>query len=195
MGSAPPRILLTGRPGVGKTTALLKIIDALRREGYRVGGMVTVEVREHGRRVGFKVIDLTTGQETYLAVVGSGPGPRVGRYVVRVEDFERVGVSALLTALETADVVACDEIGPMELYSEKFKEAVRRAFDSGKPFIGTIHIRADRDPFCRWLKQTYRPKIIEVTERNRNQVPQLVFTEVLQYLRRSSHGGRPRATQ
>jgi nucleoside-triphosphatase len=37
--------LLTGSPGVGKTTLLLKVVEALRAKGYSVGGMISREVR------------------------------------------------------------------------------------------------------------------------------------------------------
>ena len=43
----PPAILLTGRPGVGKTTAGQKIVASL---GNRAGGFYTREVRSGRRR-------------------------------------------------------------------------------------------------------------------------------------------------
>jgi len=55
----PKRVLLiTGSPGVGKTTLLLRIVEALKAKGYSVGGMVSREVRSCGARVGFEIIDL-----------------------------------------------------------------------------------------------------------------------------------------
>ncbi|MEM3153495.1 MAG: nucleoside-triphosphatase, partial [Candidatus Bathyarchaeia archaeon] len=45
----PKRILLiTGSPGVGKTTLLLKVVEALKARGCSVGGMVSREVRLSG---------------------------------------------------------------------------------------------------------------------------------------------------
>ena len=34
-------LLLTGNPGVGKTTVLMKAVNALKEKGYCVGGMVS----------------------------------------------------------------------------------------------------------------------------------------------------------
>ncbi len=60
-------LLLTGIPGVGKTTVLAKTVDLLKQRGYKIGGMVSREVREKGKRVGFEVIDLTSGRRGWLA--------------------------------------------------------------------------------------------------------------------------------
>ncbi len=177
--------MITGRPGIGKTTAIKKVADLLRTRGVKVGGMITLEVRERGRRVGFKIVDLATGREGVLAWVGSSGGPRVGKYVVNLRDLEDVGVRAILDAIEFAEVVFCDEIGPMELHSDKFKEAIERALASDKQFVGTIHIRADRDPFCRYLKERYRLKIIELTLANRDRIPLEISSEILRVLGRT----------
>ena len=59
--------LLTGSPGVGKTTLLLKVVEALRAKGYSVGGMISREVRSCGTRIGFEILDLNTGKSGWLA--------------------------------------------------------------------------------------------------------------------------------
>ena len=56
-------ILLTGKPGVGKTTLIQKLVKALKRPAR---GFFTVEMREGGRRVGFKLVTLD-GREGVLA--------------------------------------------------------------------------------------------------------------------------------
>ena len=48
-------LLLTGSPGVGKTTMLLRVVESLKAKGYGVGGMISREVRSDGARVGFEV--------------------------------------------------------------------------------------------------------------------------------------------
>ena len=47
-------LLLTGNPGVGKTTVLIKTVDALKAKGYSVGGMISREAREGNVRMGLK---------------------------------------------------------------------------------------------------------------------------------------------
>lgn len=75
-------LLLTGSPGVGKTSVLLRIVESLKAKGYGVGGMISREVRVGGGRVGFEILDLNTGRTGWLAHVTQKHGPQVGRYRV-----------------------------------------------------------------------------------------------------------------
>jgi len=180
MGSARA-VFLTGRPGIGKTTVLMKVVEALRREGLKVGGMVSREVRERGVRVGFEVIDLATGQKGWLAHVRQPEGPRLGKYRVNLKDLEEVGVRAIERAVEEADVVVIDEVGPMELFSGRFVDAVRRALRSGKPVLGTIHMRA-RGPLLDEIRHGGLAEVITVSLRNRDSLHELVLAKLREVL-------------
>ena len=54
-------ILVTGRPGTGKSTLIRKVIEGL---GVPAGGFVTAELRQTGMRVGFEVRDLSRSRRT-----------------------------------------------------------------------------------------------------------------------------------
>jgi len=69
-------VLLTGRPGVGKTTLIQKWVAS--RPG-RCGGFYTQELRESGTRVGFEIVTLD-GKRALLAHVRRPGPPRVGKY-------------------------------------------------------------------------------------------------------------------
>jgi nucleoside-triphosphatase len=162
------KIFLTGKPGIGKSTVLRKLVEELKRRGLQVGGMTTQEAREHGVRVGFKVADILSGREGWLATVKEPTGPRVGKYHVNIEELESIGVQAIATALRDPQVkvVAIDELGPMELLSDAFKVAVRQSIASSKTIIGTIHYRAN-DPLLRDVRNSGDVRVVEVTEGNR----------------------------
>jgi nucleoside-triphosphatase len=139
----PKRVLLlTGNPGVGKTTVLMKVVNALKEKGIRVGGMISREAREGGTRVGFEILDLTSSRRGWLAHVNQKNGPQVGKYRVNIEDLNTVGAQAVTEAVEKCEVIAIDEVGPMELFSEKFKEAAWKALDSRKLVIAVVHWKA-----------------------------------------------------
>ena len=91
-------LLLTGAPGVGKTTVLIKIVEALKAKGVSVGGMISREAREGNVRVGFEIIDLTNGKHGWLAHVNQKSGPQVGKYHVNIEDLENIGAKAIADA-------------------------------------------------------------------------------------------------
>ena len=186
--------LITGRPGIGKTTAVVRVVELLRREGIEVGGFISEEIRVRGTRVGFRVVDLKTGRQGYLARVGRGRGPRVGKYVVDLEEFERIGVRAVESAISEAEVVVVDEIGPMELYSRRFREVVERALDSDKVVLATIHWRAGKGEFGRKILSRRDIEILRLDFENRDRVPMELFEKIADLLK-SRKRGRSKGTE
>jgi len=174
-------LFLTGRPGIGKTTVLLNAAEGLRAKGYTVGGMISREVREKGERIGFEIIDFKTGEKGWLAHVNQPSGPQVGKYKVRLEDLDTIGVKAIQTAARETDVVIIDEIGPMELFSQAFKQSVREAVDSCKLVLGVIHHSA-RDSTIESIRKRDDAEIVEVTFENRSSLHNVLIQKTLQYL-------------
>lgn len=173
-------LLLTGSPGIGKTTVLLKVVEALKAKGYSVGGMISREVRSCGTRVGFEILDLSTNRRGWLAHVNQKFGPQVGKYRVNMEDLDSVGVEAILNAAKECEVIAVDEIGPMELFSEKFIKAVREAVESNKPVIGVVHRKA-KHRLIDNVKTREDTEIYEVTYENRNKLHQTIAEKAIKH--------------
>jgi nucleoside-triphosphatase len=176
-------IFVTGRPGVGKTSVLLRAVEELRNRGYKVGGMISREVREGGVRVGFEIMDFSTGQRGWLAHVNQPSGPKISKYRVNLTDLDAVGVSSILDAIRNMDIIIVDEIGPMELFSSAFRDAVVRAVESSKPVLGTIHFRL-RDPLVNGVKKREDAEIFEVTHENRETLHNLITDKVIQSLQK-----------
>ena len=171
-------LLLTGAPGVGKTTVLLKTVDALKARGVSAGGMISREVRDGGVRAGFEVIDLTGGRKGWLAHVNQKSGPRVGKYHVNLEDLEKVGAEAIVEAVQNCAVVAIDEIGPMELHSPKFKQAVAQALGSRRVVLAVVHAKAN-DPLITEAKHRSDAEIFTVTLSSRDSLAEVLAEKVL----------------
>jgi len=161
-------ILLTGTPGVGKTTVLTQIQHHLQDNDYRIGGLYCPEIRINRQRVGFKIINLMTRTEGILSHINC-KGPRVGKYRVNLSDLDDIGTSAIYQALDQADFILIDEIAPMELHSQNFCRAVSEAFDSLKTVIAVIH-KKSRNPFILKLKNRDDVKIFEITKENRDSI-------------------------
>jgi len=168
--SSVQRVFLTGEPGSGKTTVLTKAAEVLSSRGLRVGGMISNEVREEGIRVGFSIEDVRTHQLGTLADVTLSQGPRIGKYTVNLNDLESVGAAGIRNAIESAEVILIDEIGPMELKSIAFVESVQAALTSGKHILGTIHRRASHNLILE-VKSNPQVAILVVTRQNRDQLP------------------------
>jgi nucleoside-triphosphatase len=163
------RLLITGKPGTGKTTLFKRIVAALESLGCRLGGFAAPEARgaDH-RRVGFYLVDLMTGSKVWLARIG-GPGSiRVGRYTVDAKAAADLGASAIRRSLEEADVIAIDEVGPMELAVPELRSAISEAAKTEKPLLAVVHAKLQsRDPEVYQLLAR-SAKIVEVTVENRS---------------------------
>jgi nucleoside-triphosphatase len=131
------------------------------------GGFYTEEIRERGERVGFKIITLG-GDEAVLAHINFKTPQRVGKYALDLSGLETIGVDALCTAIRAREVVVIDEIGPMEIRSRSFCDAVIKALDADAPIIGTITARSF--PFIDAIKKRPDITLIEVRQSNRDQL-------------------------
>lgn len=158
-------VLLTGRPGVGKTTCLRRTLALL---DVPAEGFFTEEIRESGARMGFALVTLG-GERAILAHVARGSAPRVGKYGVNLEALDRVGVPAIRRALRQGRLVVIDEIGKMELAAPAFREVVGEALRAGVPMLGTI--LSGPHPWADAIKSNPLVHLVEVTAANRESLP------------------------
>ena len=172
--------LLTGRPGSGKTSLIKQVVAELQ---LRAGGFYTEEIRSQGTRLGFKLITLD-GQETVLAHVDIKSRYRVSRYGVDVESLDRVGVPTLYQAAAQDNLRVIDEIGKMELFSLKFRQAVLDVIESGKRMLGTVMLNSN--PWADAIKRKPQVKVVELTRENR----QPVLEDLRRWLQEMKHQGR-----
>lgn len=174
-------IFITGSPKTGKTTVLLRAAQRLSAKGYKLGGMISQEIREKGIRVGFEIHDYMSGRKGWLAHINQPVGPRISKYRVNLTHLNSIGVIAILNALKDADLVLIDEIGPMELFSEAFQNAVIKTVESSKPVLGTIHYRTHHSLVMQ-IKLRKDADIIEVTEETKTQLPVSVSDRISDFL-------------
>jgi nucleoside-triphosphatase len=163
-----PRLLLEGRPGIGKTTVARRLLALLQEGGVSVGGFTTGELRTGGRREGF-VVEAASGAREVLAHVDLPGPPRVGRYGVELAAFERVALPAL-RAPRTGGVVVVDELGKMELASAAFCEAIAELLGRDVAVVATVHVGHHR--FTDALKRRPDIRVVQVTEDTRDALPE-----------------------
>ncbi len=160
------KIIITGEPGIGKTTLVKKLISKLRDKAI---GFYTEEVRDKKtkQRKGFKIID-TEGNKILFASKTFYSKHLVGSYGVNVKRFESIAIPILEKALKEKDkIVFIDEVGKMELFSKKFRELVRELiYDPSRKVVLTIPIR-DVHPLVKEIRRLPGAVYIELTKENR----------------------------
>ncbi|UXD21311.1 nucleoside triphosphatase [Ignicoccus pacificus DSM 13166] len=165
-------IAITGEPGAGKSTLAMKLVEELKRRGYKVCGVTCPDVRVRGRRIGFKMVDIRSGKEEWLAKVEGCNGPRVGRYRVcpQVVELVKEAFSG------DCDFYVIDEIGPMELKLDEVRKEFLKVLRSGRPFIVVHHLRLRDREFLEMLRNC--KKIIV-----RREAREEAYEEALEYLK------------
>lgn len=172
-------VVLTGRPGVGKTTAVVEAVRRLRARGVAVDGFWTEEVRKDGSRVGFDVVRVD-GTRTRLSRKAMDSDVRVGSYGVLVDEAAAV-FDELREAIgdATSGVCVVDEVGPMELKIPAFRALADAVVDSGRDVLATYKQGLD-DARVERLRSVSGARDWTVTRQNRDEVPGrivAVFTE------------------
>jgi nucleoside-triphosphatase len=171
-----PRILLTGSPGSGKTTLIRRLAADLQASGVHVGGFTSAELREDTQRVGFTVAEIG-GPAAILAHVELSGGPRVGRYGVDITAFERIALPAIDRAIHRPGVAVIDELGPMELFSQRFIHAVSQLFDTDVPVVATMHRRTH--PVTEAIKRRLGAEPLTVTRENQDVLLAQILSQLL----------------
>ena len=168
-------ILLTGKPGSGKTTLVIKLVtEMISQLRVRPGGFYTHETREGFFRSGFKIFSFD-GKEAVLADTKLESPYKSGKYGVDIKALEDIGVASIESAVsdKDKDVIVIDEIGSMETLSDRFKEAVLKALDSPKIVVATI--QHEGNGYIFQIKNREDVKIIEVTEANREMLVEKII--------------------
>ncbi|XP_021733966.1 cancer-related nucleoside-triphosphatase homolog isoform X1 [Chenopodium quinoa] len=144
-------ILVSGAPGVGKTTLIIRVLENLRalNPNLKVQGFYTREIRQGNERVGFEVVTVNGQRGTLASINNPSPEsvrwPTVGRYRVDIASFDNIALP-VLQIKEDTDLFVIDEVGKMELYSSSFFPAVLNLLNSNIPLLATIPIaRHGRD--------------------------------------------------
>ena len=165
-------ILITGMPGVGKTTLTKKILASL--SPPCVAGFYTEESREQGIRRGFSLVG-TNGAESILSHANIQSRFRIGKYGVDVNVFERfIGLIPFYDG--SRQIFVIDEVGRMDCFSEKFIRLVEKLLLSEKPFIATVALRGPG--FISDVKCRQDVELIEITKDNRNDCLHSLFSKI-----------------
>ena len=158
-------LLLTGPPGIGKTTAIRRVAAAL--AGRKIAGFTTEEIREKGQRVGFG-LESFDGATAVLAHVGIASAHSVSRYGVDLGALDRFVDSALDPAAGP-EVFLVDEIGRMECLSPRFVAAIERLLDGETPVVATVAERGAG--LIERVKRWPGAVLWTLTRANRDQIP------------------------
>ena len=169
-------ILITGYPGVGKTTLIIKVANRLK--AYNPIGFYTEEIRKTGRRLGFKLVSFD-GCENVLAHVDIQSQHRVSKYRVDIEGFNKF-LDKINFEITDSQLVIVDEIGKMECYSKKFQNLMIQLLNSNKPVIATIALKGSG--FIKQVKERKDIIKLEVTQVNHEIIMHAIYKNIVKLI-------------
>jgi len=165
-------ILITGLPGIGKTTLIKRLSEAF--SPFSPIGFYTAEIRDKGARRGFELISLD-GKKKLLSHRELKSHYRVGSYRVNVKGFEEF-LTSISWSNPSARLVIIDEIGKMECLSEKFKKLLKEILDSEKWVIATIALKGSG--LIAEVKERQDVKLFTMTKSNRDSLLYEILGEI-----------------
>jgi nucleoside-triphosphatase len=157
-------ILLTGSPGVGKTTLIRNVLREIRK--FNPTGFYTEEIRDKGIRKGFSLTS-TAGDSAILAHENIQSRFRVGKYGVDVSIFEKF-IGKIPFHDEAGRLIVIDEIGKMECFSTMFRELVMELLSSEKLVVATVALKGSG--LIEHVKTRPDVELIMIKKDNRNQL-------------------------
>ena len=174
-------LLLTGSPGCGKTTVMKRVVE--RCGDLRLAGLLTLELREHGQRLGFEAVGLG-GRRALLAHVNIRSPWSVGRYGVEPDRLIPLIDQELVRPYGTVDAFLIDEIGKMECLCPQFVVAMKKLLSEPSPVVATIALRGGG--FIEETKGRPDVHILEVTQGNRQALPAEIAAWIKQHKARAN---------
>ena len=154
-------ILITGLPGVGKTTLIVKLSEIFKE--FNPAGFYTADIFEEGVRTGFELVTLN-GDTKPIAHINFKSKHSIGKYKVDLKSFEAL-LENIFSREKKTGLYIIDEIGKMESMSKKFSKLVLGLLDSDKPFIASISEKGIG--IINDIKKRNDIKLIDITHNNR----------------------------
>ena len=185
-------ILLTGQPKAGKSYTLSKLIESFQKnKNIKIKGMLTNELTFAGTRVGIKIKDIKKEEEELFAIkffkndkYNPSNLKTLGNYQIDTEALDRIALP-IFNNLENCNLLIIDEIGRMELESEKFKKEIEKVFNISKSenfvILATVPIKDDVN-FVEELKNRNDTELIELSRENRDDVFKNIFNKINEYV-------------
>jgi len=174
MDTGAKNLLITGEPGIGKSTVVRKIIEELKP--LKPVGFYTEEIRTKGTRVGFQAISID-GRRRNLAHIDMRSNIVVGKYRVGVYGFEKFLDMLELTGCD-GRIVIIDEIGKMECMSRRFREVVCELLEQNRIVVATV--AQEGQGLIENVKRRDDITLFEMNRRNREEMVGKVLRRIQQ---------------
>ena len=191
--------LLTGQPQTGKTTVINKTIENINEEfnkdnnkhtALEIRGFLTDEKvnKKNGQRIGFDLRTIPDNKSMTFANKTIKTKFKTGKYFVDPSVLDTFGVDSISNSNNSVYII--DEIGRMEMHSEKFQQRIKDMLNDKKTIvIGTVaaprygHVV----PLAEAIKKNPRVHVYHIKKSTRDDVLLQFKNDVINYLKKNAH--------
>ncbi|HTE21418.1 MAG TPA: nucleoside-triphosphatase [Candidatus Limnocylindria bacterium] len=170
-------ILLTGKPGIGKSTVIEKLIQLNKKPEEPATWVVTAGIpRPEGGRAGFSATNSAGVTRTISHKTDIPSDVIIGENHVDLVAVDAMFAQALEGATKPGALTILDEIGPIQLLSPAFTAALEEVFTGDPDLIATIHYK---DEQLATYRTAARAVLLEVTLDNRDTLPEVLAALII----------------
>jgi nucleoside-triphosphatase THEP1 len=136
----PPVVIITGNIGQGKSTFTKNLSEKLKRQQIYVEGFYSLGIHQDEERVGFDLVDLSSGERQAIARKTPQKGwISYGHYYFDPTVFQKAGEELLNKAKSKPGLVVIDEVGPLELSDSGWSFVIEQlCFESSQPMLWVV---------------------------------------------------------
>ena len=157
----PNNVIITGAPGIGKTTLIKHLIRDLTPVIIR--GFYKEAILENDVVKGYRMITARFDEQIIAHIYFEGP-EKFENFGINIDGLNKL-VERELNISNGAELFIVDEIGRMECLSHSFCHSIQKILDSNIPMIASVGQILTSE--LKAIKSRKDISVIQVTQKNR----------------------------
>ena len=170
---------VTGRTGTGKTKVINTLHYRLLSDNISMGGVLTRDIKNHGKRIGIEIHNISTGINYEIANINRKTGPRLQKFRINLENIDNYLIKELNDSSLNADLIIIDMIGPMELFSIEFCELIKKLLKQEKKILCAIQTKYNH-PIIKEIKELESSKLYDLNEKHKVEVIDGIYNSIIE---------------
>ena len=167
--------IIAGEIGQGKTTCLIRLIEALKAENISVGGIYSPRIMEGDATIGYDLVNISDQtKEKYLRISDDESLSKIGKYSI-LPPGQSLGYRAF--AVSSIDVMFMDEVGLLELENKGWAKNLNELLNASKSHL----VLSVRDSFLERVIQKWKLDdctICRINEMNSSAISKMIIQKI-----------------
>ena len=170
---------VTGRAGTGKTKVINTLHYRLLSDNISTGGILTRDIKNHGKRTGIEIHNILTDVNCEIANVNKKTGPRLQKFRINLKNIDKFIIDELKQSSTESDLIIIDMIGPMELFSSEFCDLIMTLLNNNKKILCAIQTKYNH-PIIKEIKEYMNLELYDLNEYHKVEVIDKIYNGIIE---------------